>query len=112
MTALLLDPTSFLALLIAGAVVTPLVGFAVVRWVPGWRRTGMVAGAFGPFALAFWGIHQMVLKTVGFDSIWSVVIVLTSCAVVGWLAGRWAAGETTSVGLAPKNTPVEEGKNS
>lgn len=109
MSALLLNPTSFLALLVAGALLTPVLGFFAARRIPEWRRTAAVLGAFGPFALAFWGVHNAVLAVVGFDSVWSAIIVVAACVVAGWAAGRWAARETAPVPLEVKPTNPEKG---
>ncbi|MBI1291594.1 hypothetical protein GC173_10175 [bacterium] len=103
MTALLLNPTSFLALLVAGAVATPVIGLLAARWLPDWRRTAWVFAALGPFALAFWAVHNAVLATVGFDSVWSAIIVAGACAIIGWLAGRWAGGEAATPSTTPTN---------
>lgn len=94
MTELLLNPTVFQAGIVVLAILTPLVALAGRRmgWKLGHRLT-LLVGALGPFALVFWGFHNLILATVGFDRMWSVVIILSVAGVVGFLAGRWAAAD-------------------
>ena len=91
MIRFLLDPTHVLLLLIAGAIATPIAAWLVgTRWAIG-RREKLSIGAFGPFALVYWGFHNLVLKVVGFDSIFSVMIVLAVAGVIGWVVGSAVA---------------------
>jgi hypothetical protein len=95
MIDLLLDPKTILILLAFAAVATPVAAYVVARTATGRRRRlALVAGAAGPFALAFWGLHNAILATVGFDSVLSVLLAIGLCGAVGFFAGRWvAAGE-------------------
>lgn len=87
MIDLLLQPRNVLWALIALAVATPIAAWLLRRNVP--PRVAIIAGAAGPFALGYWGFHNLVLKHVGFDSIWSAVIVVGLAAVLGVGAGEW-----------------------
>lgn len=94
MTQLLLNPTFFNAALIAFALLTPVVALVGTRlsWWRG-RRLPLAIGALGPFALLFWVFHNLVLAVVGFDRMWSVVIILAVAGVLGFLGGRWVGAE-------------------
>lgn len=101
MTSLLLDPFFFQGSLVALAVLTPLVAFLLWRFRsprPAWRLV-LALGAFGPLALLLWGYHNLVLAVLGFDRIWSALLVLVTGAVIGFFLGRWvAAGERANGG--------------
>lgn len=89
MIRFLLDPTHVLILLAALAIATPLAAAIVGRLRPTLlgRRPRLALAAAGPFALVYWGFHNLVLKLVGFDSIFSVMIVVGVAALIGWFVG-------------------------
>ncbi len=93
MLDLLLHPSFVLGALTAAAVLTPVAAWVALRRfrAPSPRRPIILAGAFGPFALVLWFLHNLVLETVGFDSIYSPMILAAIVAVVGFGAGRWSA---------------------
>ncbi|MBX3727780.1 MAG: hypothetical protein KF858_01235 [Candidatus Sumerlaeia bacterium] len=98
MLTILLDPFIFLVLLIGFAVLTPLVALVLARVRPGWRgRLLFVAGAFGPFTLAFWGFHNLVVRVVGFDAIATPLIVMAVGLACGLSAGAWIRRRPYSV---------------
>jgi len=99
MLDLILDDRAFLGMLIAFAVLAPAAAFLARRM--GWierRRAAIALGAFGPAALALWGVHNAVLAALGFASVWSVVVMIGGCALLGAGAGFWIRGERTDDG--------------
>jgi hypothetical protein len=94
----LLDPFHFLVLLVGFAVLTPAGALVLARVRPGWRgRLLFVAGAFGPFTLAFWGFHNLVVHLVGFDAIATPLIVMTVGIACGVGTGAWIRRRPFSV---------------
>jgi len=90
MTDLLLNPSVFLGLLVFGAVVTPCAAFALWRARPELRQRWLIAaGAFGPASLILWFVHNAVLETVGFASVWSILVLLVTAGAAGVAAGLW-----------------------
>jgi hypothetical protein len=108
MTALLLNPTVFFWLLVAAALATPLGAWLGHRWSGVQPRTWLAVGAFGPVALILWGVHNLVLGVVGFDSIFSVAIMLGLGLAIGWLTGRWAASDLQPREAFPKATTAKD----
>ena len=92
---LILDPQVILGILIGLAILTPVGAVGAYRLRPDLfpRRLVVLGGALGPFALIYWGFHNMVLKALGFDSIYSALIVFLVAAVIGYAAGDWAGRE-------------------
>jgi hypothetical protein len=90
-----LNPSVVLAALAALAILTPVVCFIVYRFRPALlsRRPALVIGLSGPAALGYWFFHNAVLGAVGFDSIWSALIVIGVAAAIGLAAGSWAGRE-------------------
>jgi len=88
MTRHLLDPMLFNIFLGVLAVATPLLGFLLYRTGKARRRVALAIGASGPFVALFWGFHNLVLHVVGFDRIWSVLIILGVAGITGFLVGR------------------------
>lgn len=105
MTSLLLDPFLFQGGLVVLAFLTPLLALAIRRFRSGLMpaRLTIVLGVFGPLALLLWGYHNLVLAVLGFDRIWSALLVLATGAAVGFFLGRWVAA-----GERPRKT--DEGK--
>jgi hypothetical protein len=87
--ALLLNESYFLALLVAGAVLTPLAAWLAGKPLP--SRLRLSLAMLGPIALVFWGIHLAVLQVLGFDSIFSVLVMLALGLATGIAAGRWSS---------------------
>lgn len=94
MTAWLLDPAKFLALLVAVALITPVAAAVLWRARPGMLslRQSILLGAAGPVLLMGWGVHNLVLEMVGFDRVASVFIIFALAIALGASAGRWARG--------------------
>lgn len=92
----LLQPNSVFLVLMVLTIATPLVG-AYVSLMKNrrYRRLGLVIVAAGPFALVYWGLHNLILAALGFDSIFSVLLGITVCAVIGFRAGRWVSAGIT-----------------
>lgn len=92
---IILNPDTFLILLIAGAVATPLAALLARRFRPGMvpLRAAIVLGALGPFALLYWFFYGVVLATLGFDTIASAATVVLVAVVFGVGAGLWAGRE-------------------
>jgi hypothetical protein len=88
---ILLNPTNILVILIAGALFLPAGAFALHRARPRLltKRPAIAIAGLGPFALLYWFFHNLVLGVVGFDSIYSVIIVIGCALCVGWFAGDW-----------------------
>ncbi len=90
MLDLLLDAQRFTILVAVLAVLTPACGWLLRRRFPATgRRLPLVVALFGPFALGLWGLHNAVLTVLGFDSIFSAIVMVVIAAAVGWLAGDW-----------------------
>ncbi len=93
MLDLLLDLRIFTAALVVLAVLTPVASWAATRRWPAWQgRVRVVFGLFGPLALLLWGIHNAVLAVVGFDSAFSLLIVVFGFAALGLGLGWWIRG--------------------
>ncbi len=92
MLQLILDPTRLLILLILLAVATPVAAWLLRHRLPG-VRLSLVLGASGPAILALWGIHNLVLETIGFASVWSALLLLVLAVAIGIGAGWWLAGD-------------------
>lgn len=89
MIRFLLDPVRATILIALLAVATPLAAWLAGRLRP--EALGpaarQVLAAAGPFALLLWGFHNAVLHFVGFDSLFSALIVIAVAAAAGWFAG-------------------------
>ncbi|CAN5339897.1 hypothetical protein BH09SUM1_BH09SUM1_16200 [soil metagenome] len=92
MTKLILDPRNVLIALIACAILTPVIALFISRTRKAEKRICILLAAVGPGVLLYWGFHNFVLKTIGFDSIFSAIIVIAVAAAIGWFAGGWIAG--------------------
>lgn len=86
MLDLLLNPGVVLGALFVAALLTPLAAVALKSRFP--RGSLAVVGGAGPFALALWGLHSLLIRYVGFDSIFTPMILVIVAAVVGLVAGR------------------------
>jgi len=89
MINLLLNPTFVWAALAVTAVVTVVLGLMLRRRAGMDRRVAVVIAASGPFALVYWVFHNVVLAVVGFDSVFSALIVVGVACAIGWCAGSW-----------------------
>jgi hypothetical protein len=92
MLRLLLDPMNVTIALVLLAVATPLAAWQLRTRLAG-RRFALLLGASGPLLLILWGIHNLVLETIGFASVWSALILLVLAVCVGIAAGWWISGE-------------------
>lgn len=94
MLDLLLDERTFAGAMLALALLAPAAAWLAFR--VGWiarRRAAIALGAFGPAAFVLLGVHKAVLATLGFASVWSVVVMIGGCALLGAGAGLWIRAE-------------------
>ncbi|MCC6547575.1 hypothetical protein IT570_10445 [Candidatus Sumerlaeota bacterium] len=91
----ILDPDFLRVALVATAIATPLLSFILYRGrVTHYsRRMAIVIGLIGPFAFGYWFFHQFILETIGFDSIYSALIVMGVAIIIGSIAGMWVGME-------------------
>ncbi|MDX2176867.1 MAG: hypothetical protein SF028_10390 [Candidatus Sumerlaeia bacterium] len=89
--SLLLDIGFMWKALIALAVLLPLAGFALYfSGALRHQRAAFCVGALGPWLLALWTLHEVLIRTIGFDSIATAGILAAVAMASGWLAGVWA----------------------
>ena len=91
----LIGENHFVMILTAGAVLTPVMaGLAYLRWpYTRHKRTQILLGVSGPVALGLWGIHAVLIRQLGFDSVYTVVVGIMVALGLGISAGFWAGGE-------------------
>ena len=106
----LLDPQFLQLALVALAIATPVLAFVLYRAnVRNFsRRIAIILGAIGPFAFAYWHFHQFILARVGFDSMYSALIVMGVAIVVGSVAGLWAGMENRGARSARVSVPAAD----
>lgn len=90
--SLLLNHTAALLIFGLAALLTPGLGWYLWRCRMAPRRLAIVIGAAGPALLAGWGVHNLVLQLIGFDSVFSALIMLGGGCLAGWLAARYVNG--------------------
>ena len=96
MIELILNPTFIEIALGIGVILMPLVGFALYRWqpTPQQKRLSILVGLLGPFAWLYWRFHQLLLESLGFDRVLSVVVIIGVATAIGLVAGWWASRPT------------------
>lgn len=98
MIQIILNPTAVITALAVLAIATPVVALVALRLRPERvpRRLAWVVAAAGPFALAYWFFHNLILDQVGFDSVYSAAIIVGVALCAGVAVGFWAGGENRS----------------
>lgn len=95
MLELIIDPTRLTLLLAMLAVATPVAAWLLGHRLNGWRARLLLA-ASGPAVLLLWGVHNLVLETLGFASIWSAILLLALAVGLGAASGWWLASDRVS----------------
>ena len=89
--SMLLDIGFMWKALAALAVLLPAAAFALYfGGVLRHQRAAFCVGALGPWMLALWTLHEILIRAIGFDAIATAAILAGVAMVSGWLAGVWA----------------------